>query len=202
MFKVLFQNDGASFVSMVRTHSMTIFAFLREVQQTHHNTQTQLLSTLSSQRVVRIITAVIACIHIPKLDPDVERKHFLSPSAFALLLVNHETQSFRPIRLNLLSKEREGFGASANSSVVKMLCGRVEPNVIRYHFTTCRHVFELIHGFLDEAIELQGALEKLPMERDHVTRVLLAISCLTELNLALKRRMLPCSTSWHFCRYF
>lgn len=60
-----------------------------------------------------------------------------------------------------------------------MLCGSVEPNEICHHFTTRRHVFELIRGFLDEAIELQLTLEKLPVEEEQVTRVSLAISCLT-----------------------
>ena len=70
--------DGASSVSLATTQSTTVVACPRE-DQTQHKIQTQVLSMISSQRFIRIFTAVITCIHIPELNTDVARKHFPSP---------------------------------------------------------------------------------------------------------------------------
>ena len=107
--------DGAASVSLMTTQSTTVVACPREDQTQHNYIQTQALAMLSSQRFIRIFSAVLTCIHIPELNTDVTPKHFLSPSSFALLSVNHGTQSFRPIRLNLLQKEKEVIRAFASS---------------------------------------------------------------------------------------
>jgi hypothetical protein len=95
-----------------------------------------------------------------------ERKHFLSPSAFAAIMVNQETQSFRTMLLTLNETQ-----VWASAEIVQVLCGSVEAKEVSLHVNTRRNVMELIRGLLDDNVELQWTVEKEAAEDFRVSSV-------------------------------
>jgi hypothetical protein len=151
-------DEGDSSVSLTPTASTAIVncpTFGNLQKKLPQTTQTQELSILSPNRVMMTIRASVDRIYIPELCTELERKHFLSPSAFAAIMVNQETKSFRAILLTLNETQ-----VWASSEIVQVLCGSVEAKDVSLHVTTRRNVLELIRGLLDDGVELQWTVEK------------------------------------------
>lgn len=161
-------DEGDSSVLLAPTYFTTIVNCPSEKKWKARIIQTQEFSTLHSPPVIRTFSATVESIWIPDLNTYLERKHFLSPNAFAAILVNQETLTFRSVMLTL--KETRVW---ASSDVVKLVCGSVEAKDVLLHFTTRRNVLELIQGLLEEDIELLWTVEKNAGEEYHVTNVLM-----------------------------
>ena len=158
-----------SSVSLTPTASTTIvnYSTVGNLQKKPPQaTQTQELSILSPKRAMMTFRSSVNCIHVPELCTVLERKHFLSPSAFAAIMVNQETQSFRTMLLTLNETQ-----VWASAEIVQVLCGSVEAKEVSLHVNTRRNVMELIRGLLDDNVELQWTVEKEAAEDFRVSSV-------------------------------